>query len=61
MQGWTFTLDRPNILRQRQAGEGKEGNMVMSCLAGDKELGVIRRDGLDCPAALEWYCLEGNA
>ena len=61
MQGWTFTLDGPNILRQRQAGEGKEGSMVMSYLAGDKELGVRRGDGLDCLAALEWCCLEGNA
>lgn len=35
--------------------------MVMSYLAGDKELGVKRGDGLDCLAALEWCCLEGNA
>ena len=61
MQGWTFTLDCPNILRQRRAGEGKEGSMVMLYLAGDKELGVKRWDGLDCLAALEWCCLEGNA
>ena len=35
--------------------------MVVSYLAGDKELGVKRGDGLDCLAALEWCCLEGNA
>ena len=62
MQGWPFTLDGQNILRQRKAGGGgKEGSMVMSYLAGDKELGVKRGDGLDCLAALEWCCLEGNA
>ena len=37
---------------------GEEGSLVMSYIAGDKELGVKRGDGLDCLAALEWCCLE---